>query len=122
MLLSRHRMDRLVHRALILLTTVLLCTALAHAESEPGGEQRRVREIRIEIAPIYTEEQAEKSSWKTFTNRRHIKTRESVIRTELLFKEGDVLDEQLLVASERSLRRFSFVNKAEVLVVPVDDQ
>jgi outer membrane protein assembly factor BamA len=115
-------MSRLVQRALILLTTVLLCTALAHAESESGGEQRRIGEIRIEVAPIYTEEQAEKSSWKTFTNRRHIPTRESVIRTELLFKEGDVLDEELLVASERSLRRFQFVNKAEVLVVPVDDE
>ena len=120
--LYRCRMIRLLLQTLILLTGVLLCTALANAQEAPAGEQRRIREIRFYISDPYTEEQAKESSWASFTDRYHITTRESVIRTKLLFKEGDVLDEELLVASERSLRRFAFLNKAEVSMVPVDDQ
>jgi outer membrane protein assembly factor BamA len=89
---------------------------------EPGVEQRRIREIRIDVAPIYTQEQASGSSWRTFTNSHKTPTRESVIRTEMLLEEGDVLDEELLAASERSLRRFKFLNGADIVVVPVDDQ
>jgi outer membrane protein assembly factor BamA len=89
---------------------------------EPRDEQRRIREIRIKIAPVFTEQQAMESSLAKFTNDYHILTRESVIRTQILFKEGEVLDQELLEATERSLRGFKFLNKAEVLVVPVDDQ
>ena len=105
-----------------------MCPALANAQNEQNeqvesvDEQRRIREIRIDIAPIYTEEEAEGSSWKSFTNDYHIQTRESVIRTQLVFKEGEVLDMVLVESSERSLRRFKFLNKAEIVVVPVDDQ
>jgi len=106
----------------ILLATVLFCASVVHAQNEPGGEQRRIREIRIDVAPIYTEEQAEKSSWASFTNRHKSRTHESVIRTALLFEEGDVLDEELLVASERSLRAFKFLNGAHVKAVPVDER
>jgi outer membrane protein assembly factor BamA len=120
--IPQRQIVRLSRQAVLLLTSVLLSTALAWAESAPGGEQRRIREVRIEIAPIYSEEKAEESSWAAFTNRYHIRTRESVVRNELLFKEGDVLDGELLEASERALRRFKFLNKAEVLVKPIDDQ
>jgi hypothetical protein len=115
-------MMRLLLQVSILLACVLFCASLAHGQSEPGAEQRRIREIRIDIAPIYTEEQAKGSSWKSFTNRHKTPTRESVIHTALLVKEGDVLDQELLDASERSLRRFKFLNGAEIVVVPVDDK
>ena len=118
----RCRMIRLLQQTLILLAGVLLCTALANAQEAPAGEQHRIREIRFYIVDPYTEDQAKESSWASFVNRYHITTRESVIRTRLLFKEGDVLDEELLVASERSLRSFQFLNKSEVSVVPVDDR
>jgi len=114
-------MLRQLQQALILLVSLLLCATLAHAQTETDGEQRRIRQIRLYIADPYTEEQAEESSWAGFTNRFHITTRESVVRTQLLFKEGDVLDEELLKSSERSLRGFKFLNTVEVLVVPVDE-
>jgi hypothetical protein len=122
LLRSERRVVRLLRLALTPLTTVFLCAALVHAQSAFGDEQRRIRKILIDAAPVYSAEQAEESSWADFTNRYHIGTRESVIRTELLFKEGDVLDEELLEASERALRRFKFLNEAEVSVVPVDAQ
>ena len=122
MLPSRYRLARLLQLVPISLAGILLCPAFANGQGEPGPEQPRIREIRIDIATVYSEAQAEESSWARFSNRYHIKTRESVIRTELLFNEGDVLDEELLKATERALRRFRFLNKAEVLVVPVDDR
>ena len=115
-------MRALGQRLLFVLAGALLCAAAANAQVEPEGEQRRIREIRIEIAPIYSEEEAKESSWASAIDRYHVTTRESVIRTALLFSEGEVLDQQLLDATERSLRRFKFVNKAELLVVPIDEQ
>lgn len=110
-----------MRQALVLLTGLLLWPATTIAEAESDSDQRRIREIRVYISNIYTDEEAEESTWANHTNRFHITTRESVIRTQLLFKEGDILDEDLLEASERSLRGFKFLNKAEVKMVPVDE-
>jgi len=115
-------MNRALQQSLTLLAGVLLCATVANAQAEPAGERRRIREIRLYIANIYTEEEADESSWASFTDRYHIRTRESVIRSKLLFEEGDVLDEELLEATERSLRRSRYLGEAEVSVVPVDDQ
>lgn len=106
----------------MLLAGAFLCVATANAQVEPEAEQRRIREIRIDIAPIYSAEEAETSGWARFTNKYHVTTRESVIRTVLHFSEGDVLDQELLDSTERSLRRFKFVNEAEIELVPVDNQ
>jgi outer membrane protein assembly factor BamA len=114
-------MSRIKH-AQVVLASALLCVGFAVAQTERGDEQRRIREIHVVIGPVYTEEQAESSSWEAFVNRSHILTRESVIRTKLLFDEGDVLDEELLAASERQLRRFKFLNASEIKVIPIDEQ
>ena len=116
------RIRSLLQHALVALAGVLLCTALADAQSDTGVEQRRIREIRIIRANVYSEDEAKESSWDAVLNRTHILTREKVIRTELLFKQGEVLDQQLLESSERKLRRFRFLNKVELLVVPVDEK
>jgi hypothetical protein len=107
---------------IFLLTGVLLCATTASTRAAPQEEQLIIREIRILVAPIYTKEEAEESSWDNAINRFHTPTRDNVIRTALLFSEGEVLDQELLDATERSLRRFKFVNQAELLVVPVDDK
>ena len=62
-------MLRLLLQDFILHARLLLCAASVHEQDEPGAEQRRIREIRIDIASRYTEEQAKDSSWKSFTNR-----------------------------------------------------
>ena len=53
----------------IVLVCLSVCAASVHGQDEPGAEQRRIREIRIGIASMYTEEQAKHSSCKSFTNR-----------------------------------------------------
>ena len=102
------------------LIAVLLSFTL-YAPSTTASNAPTIREVRINIAPIYTEEQAESSSWRTFVNSYHVATRPVVIRRALLFSEGDTLDDDLLAASERGLRRLRFLNKVEIKVVPVDN-
>jgi len=111
-------MIRPVWQALILLAGFSFCAEFVGAQDEPAGE-KHIREIRIQRSTVYSQEQADTSSWARFTNRYHIKTRESVIRSKLLFKEGDVLDADLLEASERALRRFNFLIEAHVSTVAV---
>lgn len=54
-------------------------------------------------------------------NRMHVRTRETVIRRELLFREGDCFAEALLSDSERILRSLSFIADADVFGVRQPD-
>jgi hypothetical protein len=54
-------------------------------------------------------------------NRLHIRTRESVIRRELLFREGDCYDAERLEDSERVLRAAPFIADADVFAVQQPD-
>ncbi len=47
-------------------------------------------------------------------NRIHVRTREGLIRRELLFEEGDCFDPHLLRESARILREFRFIARADV--------
>jgi hypothetical protein len=58
----------------------------------------------------------------TTLNRLHIDTREHVIRRELLFREGDPADPDVLYESERNLRRLNFLHQNTwIETVPRDD-
>ena len=56
-----------------------------------------------------------------FANRLHFQTRESVIRQELLFDEGEPVDDEALAQTERNLRALPFLRRAVVEVIPVDE-
>ena len=50
----------------------------------------------------------------SWANKFHILTKEKVIQRELLFKEGDFYQPQLIEESERNLRRYEFLGKVEI--------
>jgi hypothetical protein len=54
-------------------------------------------------------------------NRMHVRTREGVIRRELLFREGDCYIPALLQDSERILRSLSFIADADVFAIRQPD-
>ncbi len=56
-----------------------------------------------------------------WVNKLHFLTRERVVRQELLFKEGQVCNEELLEESERNLRRLYFLGKAKIQAIPRED-
>jgi outer membrane protein assembly factor BamA len=81
-----------------------------------------VREIHIRNLDVFDPYHEEFRSWPfRFLNRFHAKTRTSVIRRELLFQEGDLLDQDLLDESERNLRSFSFLTDVSVEAIPVNE-
>ena len=53
-------------------------------------------------------------------NALHVRTRETVIRRELLFITGDPLNSELLEQTERNLRALPFLRDARVETTPVD--
>lgn len=54
-------------------------------------------------------------------NNIHVRTRERVIRRELLFSTGDVVDRELIEQTERNLRSLSFLRDARVELFEVDN-
>lgn len=101
-----------------LVGVLLLATAPAAPAAEPAPV---VREIEILRDNIFSETEAEFGAYD-LANKLHFVTREHVIRQALLFEAGKPLDVELLEASERALRRLSFVNRVTIRVEPVDDE
>lgn len=54
--------------------------------------------------------------WSGLVNKSHIHTRRWVVRRNLLFKDGDRIDSDVLVNSERLLRRQEFIKDARIYV------
>lgn len=76
-----------------------------------------VRNIRFDRQPVFTDEDLHAIAWLPLglVNRLHVDTRLSVIRRELLFAEGDPVDEVLLAESERKLRELGIFAEAELI-------
>lgn len=106
----------LLRRAL-LLTGLLFLPGL---EAASADERPLIREIVIVRGNVFTEPEAEQIAIFQIANALHFITRESVVRREFLFDEGDPVDEELIEATERALRALDFINEAQIRVVPVD--
>jgi len=97
---------------------VFLMAGVLPVRADP--ESRRVGEIRIDRRPIFTagEEASDAPfvGWvRRWMNRLHVRTRESVIRRELLFARGDIWRPELLAETERNLRLLGFLNDIRVV-------
>jgi hypothetical protein len=83
------------------------------AGGEPGGAT--VGAIEIERLPVFPDTTSKRLPWTLrLANRVHVRTRESVIRDEILFEEGMPLDTLRLRESERLLRRRGIFEAARV--------
>ncbi len=82
-------------------------------KSEAAG--KTIGRITIEADDIFNTNNPKESKWIYRTaNVLHIQTNESVIRRELLFKEGDVYNPDLIAETERNLRRFKFLRRVRI--------
>ena len=104
---------------------VLFCTRLlfnppALLQADDNDAQAPViRGIIIDRGQIYPEHEAESTRLFRVLNAIHWMSREQTIRQELLFKEGDGLDVELIAETERNLRALSVLSVADVLVEPI---
>lgn len=88
-------------------------------------ETGRITQVTIDNESIFaTGEMDEDASFRwayRLANRLHIETRESFIRNELLFREGDCFDPLLLTESERILRNYGFIARIEIGATALPD-
>ncbi|HEX2209066.1 MAG TPA: hypothetical protein VHG93_15410 [Longimicrobium sp.] len=121
-----------------------LAAALALAGAVPAGAQRAeeahpaefaarsavcrdgvISEIFVDNKSVFDvggDELDPRFNWAyRSANRMHVRTREAVIRRELLFRAGDCYVPALLSDSERILRSLSFIADADVFNVPQPD-
>jgi len=114
----------------IALLTLLLLTAAgrtraaqpipAPAELEAAGA--RIGRITIRALDIFdTSDPAENKALYRAANRWHRRTRESVLRAQLLFASGDRYSQRLLEETERNLRELRFLREPTIRVVAWHD-
>lgn len=84
------------------------------AEASPEG--KRISFIRVYREDVLVEDEL----WPTFPNGLHWLTRESVIRRELLFEEGEAYNGEAVAETERNLRSVSTYSFSLVNIVAVE--
>jgi hypothetical protein len=61
------------------------------------------------------------SGFSAFLNNTHATTKEFVIRSYLLFREGDKISSFNVSESERLIRRLKYIDDARIILIPVSD-
>lgn len=74
----------------------------------------RIGTIRVQTLDVFSPAEAVRGSFYHLTDRLHIETRPSLIRSFLLFKEGEPYVPERLEETERNLRALSFLKSAKV--------
>jgi hypothetical protein len=103
---------------------VSLSLSVAAAAQDPASELDGLPIVRIVIDRynIFDTSQKPTSKWPyRAANSLHVVTRESFIRSMLLFKEGDPYSAELAAESERLLRELGFMEPVYITGQPVDD-
>ncbi|MFZ5724351.1 MAG: hypothetical protein ACOY33_11910 [Pseudomonadota bacterium] len=82
----------------------------------PDLQGRPIRRIDFLTLPVFNEnDPGENNKTYRFINRMHIKTRNETVRKQILVREGDPVDDDLIRESERILRDADFLYDAMIL-------
>jgi outer membrane protein assembly factor BamA len=102
----------------LMLATLAIFAPAADAEDEPPP----IGNIEIVTNQVFYEAEYEDLFWPyEVANKLHVKTREDIIRQELLFAPGDPADPEILAETERNLRSLIFIRDARIETIPAED-
>ena len=108
---TRFPRSRAHEAALALLTFLLSCPSTLF----PADPPLRIDRIEIVRKDIFdTTKVEDRHIFGSVVNDLHVLTREDVVRRELLFKEGDELDETVLQESARNLRALGYLGDVTI--------
>ena len=100
------------------LAAVMAIVLPAVAEEPP----RRIAHIDIIRKNVFDPaRQEERHAFGSVVNSLHMKTSEEVIRRELLYQEGDILDAYAVAETERNLRALGFIGDVSTIIQPLGD-
>jgi outer membrane protein assembly factor BamA len=77
--------------------------------------------VIIHRSNVFDESTEDLKFYESWTNNLNIITKEKVIARELLFKEGDYLDAELIAETERRLRKFDFLGAATIKIDTINE-
>lgn len=81
-----------------------------------------IGQIRIHVAQVYDLNKPGEDAWYSrLADALHIKTRPGVVRDQLLFQSGDPVRAPLIYQTERRLRSYKFLRKADIVPVACHD-
>jgi hypothetical protein len=98
----------------------VLLTALASAATPQEDERLLIVKVRVERISVFDDETAEDRRLARWVNALHSTTRESTIRREMWFGEGDRVTSEEVEEFERNLRDIGLFAEAEVKLEPTD--
>lgn len=104
------------------LFALLLLPPFLHAEEGYVGERKVIRQIHVEAYDAFDARIPEyrRTVFKVL-NAFHMRTSDGFIRREILFREGDQVDRDLLEETERNLRDLKFLDNVLITETPVDE-
>jgi len=106
-LLRRTKKQNVIH-------TFLIAAMFASCSIARSDEFLRVGRITVQTEPLFSGDEASRGGFFRIANLLAVQTREPLIRKFLLFREGDVFDEEKLRESERNLRALDFLKSAVI--------
>jgi hypothetical protein len=87
---------------------------VANAQNDPYSG-KKIRKVHIEALDAFDPKIPEYRSWPfRFLNKIHVCTNDNFIRRELLFREGDLYDQDIAAETERLLRQNSFLDDIRI--------
>jgi len=98
--------------------SLVLC-AVAHGQEEDRRDAPVIRQIVVRTRNIFDSTEASRNFFFRVANAVHFTTRPSVVRNELLFKEGEPYDEATVEETLRNLRARGLFR--DVAIQPVQD-
>jgi hypothetical protein len=113
--------------AIVACALALPSTLAAQADEIPfrecaGGQVTTIWVDNHSVFDLSQAGQERRFGWAfRMANRLHVRTREDVIRRELVFREGDCFDPELLRESERALRATGFIADVDIFDVRQPD-
>lgn len=107
--------------AVVLAAAALLAPVPARGQTPPGDPPPPIGVIEVAGREVFDERDGGLFAAHRFANRLHVRTRDRVIRRELLFETGDPFDRELIEQTERNLRGLWFLRDARVETVDVDE-
>ena len=108
--------------ALLVVGAVAQADVAVPADAELESAGARIGSIRIVSLDIFDlDDPRENKPVYRLANRLHVETRESTLRAQLLFKEGDLYSRRIVDETTRNMRHLRFLREPEVRVVRYHD-
>lgn len=99
--------------------TLFFCAAVAVADGPAPANAPRIRHITIRSRGLFNGDEAQGGFYRV-ANAVHSPTREALVRSFLLFREGDAWDPRKIAESEKNIRALDFIKSVEITAEPHD--